>query len=163
VRGDLLDVSPESYDLNFAVNTRGAFFLTQTVYRQMLAVQPTGPESARSIIFISSTFQRGERHRSAASNAMSKAAVAMMAKLFAVRLAPIGIVVYEVRPGLIKTPMTGVTQERFTELRPPRGPRRNDLCQRVIGWPLRSASARLAGGTDAARGRGLQRRPLAAG
>jgi len=47
---------------------------------------------------------------------MSKAVVAMMAKLFAVRLAPHGIVVYEVRPGLIKTPMTGVAQERFDQL-----------------------------------------------
>ena len=47
---------------------------------------------------------------------MSKAAVAMMAKLFAVRLAPAGIVVYEVRPGLIKAPMTGVARKRFDKL-----------------------------------------------
>ncbi len=30
-RGDLLDVSVQSYDVDFAVNTRGAFFLTQAV------------------------------------------------------------------------------------------------------------------------------------
>src|SRR5271165_2949563 len=115
VRGDLLAVSPESYDLNFAVNTRGAFFLTQSVCKRMIAEQPVGTESARSIIFISSSNaaiaapERGEY-------AMSKAAVAMMAKLFAVRLAPTGIVVYEVRPGLIKTAMTGVARERFDRL-----------------------------------------------
>jgi NAD(P)-dependent dehydrogenase (short-subunit alcohol dehydrogenase family) len=40
----------------------------------------------------------------------------MMAKLFAVRFAPAGIVVYEVRPGLIKTPMTAVANERFERL-----------------------------------------------
>jgi NAD(P)-dependent dehydrogenase (short-subunit alcohol dehydrogenase family) len=47
---------------------------------------------------------------------MSKAAVAMMAELFAIRLAPNGIAVYEVRPGLIHTPMTGVAQTRFDKL-----------------------------------------------
>ena len=114
-RGDLLEVTPDSYDLNFAVNTRGAFFLTQAVCKRMLAEQPVGPESARSIVFISSSNaviaapERGEY-------AMSKAAVAMMAKLFALRLAPAGIAVYEVRPGLIDTPMTAVAQGRYEAL-----------------------------------------------
>jgi NAD(P)-dependent dehydrogenase (short-subunit alcohol dehydrogenase family) len=114
-RGDLLDVSADSYDLNFAVNTRGAFFLTQEVARRMIADEPHGVESARSIVFISSSNaaiaapERGEY-------AMSKAAVATMAKLYAVRLAAHGIAVYEVRPGLIKTPMTGAAQERYDKL-----------------------------------------------
>jgi 3-oxoacyl-[acyl-carrier protein] reductase len=114
-RGDLLDVSVESYDLNFAVNTRGAFFPTQAVCRRMLTAGGEFPESARSVVFTSSSNaaiaapERGEY-------AMSKAAVAMMAKLYAVRLAPHGIAVYEVRPGLIRTPMTGVAQARFDKL-----------------------------------------------
>lgn len=114
-RGDLLDVSVESYDLNFAVNTRGAFFLTQEVCRRMLQAGGEHVESARSVVFISSSNaaiaapERGEY-------AMSKAAVAMMAKLYAVRLAPAGIAVYEVRPGLIRTPMTGVAHTRFDTL-----------------------------------------------
>ncbi len=76
-RGDLLDVSAESYDLNFTMNTRGAFFLTQTVCKKMLAAEGEFPESARSVIFISSSNaviaapERGEY-------AMSKAAVAMI-------------------------------------------------------------------------------------
>lgn len=115
VRGDILDVLPESYDLNFAVNTRGTFFLTQAICKRMLTDEASGQEGARSIIFISSANaaiaapERGEY-------AMSKSAVAMMAKLFAVRLAPAGIAVYEVRPGLIKTPMTAVASERFEKL-----------------------------------------------
>jgi 3-oxoacyl-[acyl-carrier protein] reductase len=48
-RGDLLDVSAESYDLNFAVNTRGAFFLIQAVCKKMLAAEGDFPESARSV------------------------------------------------------------------------------------------------------------------
>src|ERR1700676_2481785 len=48
--------------------------------------------------------------------ASRKAAVAMMAKLFAIRLALNDIAVYEVRPGLIHTPITGVAQSRFDKL-----------------------------------------------
>jgi 3-oxoacyl-[acyl-carrier protein] reductase len=55
VRGDLLDVSPESYDPNFAVNTRGAFVLTQAVCKRMLGEHPAEPASTRSIIFIASS------------------------------------------------------------------------------------------------------------
>lgn len=114
-RGDLLDISVESFDLNFDVNTRGTFFLTQAVCRRMLAAAGDFPESSRSVIFISSSNaaiaapERGEY-------AMSKAAIAMMAKLYAVRLAPHGIAVYEVRPGLIRTPMTGAAQAQFDKL-----------------------------------------------
>lgn len=120
-RGDLLDVTPESYDLNFSVNTRAAFFLTQAVSRRMLAAEPAssdgerGGEGDRSIVFISSSnaviaaLDRGEY-------SMSKAAVSMMTQLFALRLAPHGIAVYEVRPGLIETPMTAVAHERFEAL-----------------------------------------------
>jgi len=115
VRGDILAVSPESYDLNFDVNARGTFFLTQAVCKRMLTDEPICEESARCIIFISSanaSVAAPER----SEYAMSKAAMAMMAKLFAVRLAPTGIVVYEVRPGLIKTPMTAVASERFEKM-----------------------------------------------
>ncbi len=99
-RGDLLDVPVESYDRNFAVNARGAFFLTQAVCRRMLEAGGEHAEGARSVVFISS----------------SKAAVAMMAKLYAVRLAPHGIAVHEVRPGLIRTPMTGAAEARYDAL-----------------------------------------------
>jgi 3-oxoacyl-[acyl-carrier protein] reductase len=114
-RGDLLDVTTDSYDFNFAVNTRGAFFLTQAVSRRMIQEEPNGVESARSIIFVTSSNatiaapERGEY-------AMSKAAATMMTKLYALRLAENGIAVYEVRPGLIKTPMTGAAQERYDKL-----------------------------------------------
>ena len=114
-RGDLLDVSTDSYDFNFAVNTRGAFFVTQAVSRRMIQEDPQGDESARSVIFVTSSNaaiaapERGEY-------AMSKAAATMMTKLYALRLAEHGIAVYEVRPGLIKTPMTGAAQERYDKL-----------------------------------------------
>ena len=44
---------------------------------------------------------------------MSKAAVAMAAKLFAVRLAEVGIPVFDVRPGIIATDMTANVREAY--------------------------------------------------
>jgi NAD(P)-dependent dehydrogenase (short-subunit alcohol dehydrogenase family) len=52
VRGDMLELSPESFDRSVAVNMRGTFFLTQAVARRMLADR--AGERARSIISVGS-------------------------------------------------------------------------------------------------------------
>ena len=44
---------------------------------------------------------------------IAKAGAAMLTKLFALRLAPHGIGVFEVRPGIIRTPMTAAAAERY--------------------------------------------------
>jgi len=101
-RGDLLDVGVVSYDRVLDVNLRGTFFFTQAVARHMLA---SDCAHARAIITVSSvsaelaSIERGEY-------CLSKAGLGMLTKLFALRLAPHGIGVYEIRPGVIRTPMT---------------------------------------------------------
>lgn len=112
-RGDLLDATPESYDRCLGINLRGAFFLTQTVAKRMLA--DAAPAWHRSIVNITSvsaevvSISRGEY-------CISKAGASMMTKLFAVRLAESGIGVYEVRPGIIRTDMTKVSEARLDQL-----------------------------------------------
>lgn len=112
-RGDLLDVTPESYDRCLDINLRGSFFLTQAVAKRMLGDAP--PAWHRSIVNITSvsaevvSINRGEY-------CISKAGAAMMTKLFAVRLAETGIGVYEVRPGIIRTDMTKVSEGRLDQL-----------------------------------------------
>jgi len=113
-RGDLIEVSVESFDRCIAVNTRGTFFLTQAVARRMLA--RTVPATAyRSIVTISSSnavaaaVQRGEY-------CISKAGLAMASTLFAVRLADHGIGVFEIQPGLIATEMTAPSRARYDGL-----------------------------------------------
>jgi NAD(P)-dependent dehydrogenase (short-subunit alcohol dehydrogenase family) len=102
-RGDLLSVSPESFDRCLTVNTRGTFFLTQAFARLLLGKE--GPTPYRSIITITSSnahavsISRGEY-------CISKAGLSMASKLFAARLANSGIGVFEVQPGLIATEMT---------------------------------------------------------
>ncbi len=108
-RADLLDVSPESFDQQVAVNMRGTFFMTQAFARRMLGATT---EHFRSIIVISSSnavaaaVERGEY-------CMAKSSLSMMVKLFALRLAEAGINVYEVRPGLIRTAMTAPVADKY--------------------------------------------------
>lgn len=103
VRADLLEMSPASFDRVLGINLRGPFFLTQEVARRMSARRGEG--SFRCIVNIGSvsadaaSINRGEY-------CLSKAAVAMSTKLFAVRLASEGICVYELRPGIVKSDMT---------------------------------------------------------
>ena len=47
---------------------------------------------------------------------IAKAGLAMMTKLFAARLAEYGIGVYEIRPGVIETDMTGAVKEKYDKL-----------------------------------------------
>lgn len=110
VRGDLLNLEPGNFDFVMNVNLRGAFFLAQEVSRRMLARQE---DMYRSIIFVTSvsasmvSIERAEY-------CISKAGAAMMAQLFAVRLARHGIGVFELRPGVIATEMTAGVKDKYT-------------------------------------------------
>ena len=112
-RGDLLEVTPESYDRCQAVNTRAVFFLCQAAARAMLA-QEALEGRHRSIINITSSnavavsVARGEY-------CVSKAGASMVTRLFALRLAERGIGVYEIRPGVIETSMTEPAKEFYDE------------------------------------------------
>ena len=110
-RGDLLDVGLDSFDRCFSVNTRGTFFFTQEVARRMLAQNSA---NYRSIVFVTSSnavaasVERGEY-------CMSKTALSMAAKLFAIRLAP-QVAVFEVQPGIIMTDMTAPSKAKYDRL-----------------------------------------------
>jgi NAD(P)-dependent dehydrogenase (short-subunit alcohol dehydrogenase family) len=110
-RGDLLDVSPESFDRCIAVNTRAMFFLSQTFARHLLAQgELTGRH--RSIINITSS-NAGAVSVSRGEYCVSKAGASMATQLFALRLADAGIGVYEIRPGVIETGMTLPVKEQY--------------------------------------------------
>jgi NAD(P)-dependent dehydrogenase (short-subunit alcohol dehydrogenase family) len=110
VRGDMLDLTLDSFDFVLGVNLRGTFFLAQEAARRMLTLPP---EPYRSIVFVTSvsaTMVSIER----AEYCVSKAGAAMMAELYAVRLAPHGIGVFELRPGIIETGMTAGVKDKYT-------------------------------------------------
>lgn len=111
-RGDLLDVTAESYDRCLSVNTRGTFFLTQAFARRIVGRTTS---AHRSIVTISSanavapSIARGEY-------CISKAGAAMITKLFAARLSNEGIGVYEIQPGFIETDMTAPSKAKYDAL-----------------------------------------------
>lgn len=113
VRGDLLEITPASFDRCVAVNLRGTFFLSQAVARHFLSYPRRENAPTRAIITISSANAEivGEDR---GDYCMTKAGLAMMTKLFAFRLAADGIAVFEIRPGIISTGMTAPAAERYT-------------------------------------------------
>jgi NAD(P)-dependent dehydrogenase (short-subunit alcohol dehydrogenase family) len=115
VRGDVLDVTPASFDELLAVNLRGTFFLTQAVARRMLAESRGAGDPPRSIVTISSANARivGPNR---AEYCFAKTGLAMMNQLFALRLADADIACYEIRPGIIRTDMTAPAAERYDRL-----------------------------------------------
>lgn len=110
-RGDLLDVSEESWDRCVAVNAKAPFFLSQAFARRLLGRgRPDG--LFRSIVNITSSnavavsVQRSEY-------CASKAAAAMVSKALAARLGAEEIAVYDIQPGLIATEMTAPVIEAY--------------------------------------------------
>lgn len=114
VRADLLEMTEESYDFVMNINTKGTLFLSQLAAKQMIS-QRKGDEICGYIVNISSmsaytsSVNRGEY-------CVSKAGVSMITKLFADRLAPEGIMVNEIRPGIIQTGMTEKVKEKYDNL-----------------------------------------------
>lgn len=117
-RGDILDVTPESFDRCVAVNLRAQFFLTQRVARRML--RDPRPELAggrrRSIVTVSTVALDQVVGKVLAEYSIAKAGLPMMVKQFAVRLVTEGIDCYEVRPGMMATSMTDSSRGKYDAL-----------------------------------------------
>jgi len=114
-RGDMLDATPESFDRLIGVNLRGPFFLTQNVARRMLADTAAAGRTDRAIITVSSA-NAYAASPDRAEYCLSKSALSMMTRLYALRLAEGGIGAYEIRPGVIRTAMTAVARDRYDAL-----------------------------------------------
>ena len=114
VRADLLEMTEESFDRVIGINTKGNMFLTQAVAKQMISQEPlygrkgviVNVSSCSSVV---SSISRGEY-------CISKAGVSMLTTLYADRLASEGILVHEVRPGVIATDMTSTVHAKYDAL-----------------------------------------------
>ena len=113
-RADLLEMTEESFDRVVGINTKGNMFLTQAVAKQMIAQEPL--DGRKGVIInisscssVVSSVNRGEY-------CVSKAGIAMLTTLYADRLAPEGILVHEVRPGVIDTDMTSTVHGKYNKL-----------------------------------------------
>lgn len=115
VRADLLEATEESFDQVLNTNLKGTYFLTQAAANWMIEQKTENADFQGLIINVSSisatvaSVNRGEY-------CVSKAGLSMATQLFAVRLGAVGIPVYEVRPGIIKTDMTAGVTDKYDNL-----------------------------------------------
>ena len=107
-RRDILEAGEESFDALIATNLKGPYFLTQLAARWMLE------QGGGRIVFVTSvsayaaSLNRGEY-------CVSKAGLSMAAALWAARLAPHGVGVFEIRPGVIRTDMIANVEKQYQE------------------------------------------------
>ncbi|WNB87209.1 3-ketoacyl-ACP reductase [Cellulomonas sp. ATA003] len=119
VRDDILDAGTESFDRVLGINLRGPYFLTQAFARAVLDLrgEPTGtPDRPVATIVNVSSISATTVSTNRGDYCISKAGVAMATQLWAARLAPEGVVVYEVRPGVVATDMTAGVTEKYDAL-----------------------------------------------
>jgi NAD(P)-dependent dehydrogenase (short-subunit alcohol dehydrogenase family) len=114
-RHDILEADEESFDQVFGVNLKGPFFLTKAVAGWMIEQRNQLLEFNGCIINVSSisgefvSVNRGDY-------CLTKAAIGMATKLWAVRLAEFDIPVYEIQPGVIDSDMTAGVKEKYDRL-----------------------------------------------
>jgi len=115
VRLDVLETNAESFDRLIDINLRGPFFLTQRVAAQMIAQVKAGAAFAPKIVFITS-ISAAAASPNRAEYCISKTGLSMAAQTYAVRLAELGINVYEIRPGIVETDMTAAVKQKYDDL-----------------------------------------------
>jgi len=114
IRADLLEAGEESFDRLIAINLKGPYFLTQKAVK-LIAGSPPIEGAAQAVVNVTSisaytvSTNRGDY-------CIAKAGLAMMTKLYAVRLAEFGIGVFEIQPGVIATDMTEGVKEKYDRL-----------------------------------------------
>jgi len=114
-RKDILEASEESWEKVFATNLKGPFFLTQHAAREMIRLIQSGTIPDGKIVVVTS-ISAYTVSVNRADYCLTKAALSMMVKLFAQRLAEHGIRVYEISPGVIESDMTAPVKEKYDRL-----------------------------------------------
>lgn len=128
--GSIFELPIDEWDRIFAVNVRGTFLLLRAAARAMRA-------RGRGVIVTISSVQGRVANPLYPHYAASKAAVISLTKSFAAALAPDGIRVNTVAPGMIDSPMWDEADREFARrLGLPLGePRRRRIGQIPLGRP----------------------------
>jgi 3-oxoacyl-[acyl-carrier protein] reductase len=116
VRVDVTETTLQSFDEVLRVNLEGPFFLTQTVANYWLRekTKPVLPQGFKIIMNSSISANTASLNRS--EYCISKAGLAMVTQLWALRLANEGIQVFELRPGIMETDLTRGVKEKYDRL-----------------------------------------------
>jgi 3-oxoacyl-[acyl-carrier protein] reductase len=107
-RRDIVESTEESFDELMSVNLKGPHFLTQAAAKWMLEHNEGRVVFITSISSYTASLNRGEY-------CISKAGLSMSVALWAARLAPEKIGVFEIRPGIIRTDMIAKVEQIYDE------------------------------------------------
>ncbi|TAL65066.1 MAG: 3-ketoacyl-ACP reductase [Bacteroidetes bacterium] len=114
-RNDLIDMTEESYDRVMNINLKGPVFFAQKISKEMIWLKQQMVDYRPVIVFITSVSSvRPSTNRT--EYCISKAGLSMSSSIFADRLSREGILVYEVRPGIIDTDMTAKVKDKYDKL-----------------------------------------------
>ena len=114
-RTDIIDLTEESYDRVMNINLKGPVFFAQKIAREMIWMKQLVQDYKPMIVFMSSV-SAAMSSTSRGEYCISKAGLSMAAALFSDRLAEEGILVFEVRPGIIQTDMTARVKDKYDKL-----------------------------------------------
>ena len=107
-RRDILEASEASFDDLIATNLKGPHFLTQQIAPWMVE------QGSGRIVFIGS-ISSYTASINRAEYCISKAGLSMSVALYAQRLAAENVLVFEIRPGIVRTDMIAAVEKAYDE------------------------------------------------
>ena len=116
VRRDLTEMTEESFEEVMKINLQGPFFLIQRIAKYWLEEKPVPVLPGGFKVVIVSSISSDSISLNRGEYCISKAALGMVNKLWAVRLAAHGVQVYELRPGIMATDMTAGVKDKYDKL-----------------------------------------------
>ena len=114
-RDEVLEMTEESYDRVMNINLKGPVFFAQKIAKEMIWLKQQIEGYKPVIVFVTSVSAvRSSTNR--AEYCISKSGLSMASTVFADRLSVEGILVFEVRPGVIDTDMTTKIKDKYDKL-----------------------------------------------
>lgn len=113
-KADILETEADSWDHVIEKNAKSVFFLTQTFANRLLSRErakdlPYTITNITSVSAFASSIDKAEY-------CVSKAAAGMVTKAFAQRLAPEGIQVFDIQPGIVETDLSQPVLETYGKM-----------------------------------------------
>ena len=114
-RCDVLEMTEESYDRVMNINLKGPVFFAQQIAKEMIWMKEQIQDYRPMIIFVTSVSAvLSSTNRT--EYCVSKAGLSMASTVFADRLSKEGILVFDVRPGIIQTDMTIKIKDKYDKM-----------------------------------------------
>ena len=112
-RLDVLETTENSFDEVLNINAKAPYFMTQLVANHMVDRREKDRHRELMVIVNISSVSAVAASDNRGEYCMSKAALSMASKVWALRLGSHNIPVYEIRPGIVTTDMTAKVKDKY--------------------------------------------------